>query len=143
MECYIASAKDETMSKLSSDVNKSRSHLHFLFEEGNRVALPLLHSIGSSVNWARRTPPMIGEAEKNLALVRGKMEGAFRLSHKNFVNDIEDLKDRAREFQSKGDIRPLSSFLEQLEMWRKDMSTLLSKRRTVAGLAGLRICRTG
>ena len=50
MECYIASAKDETMSKLSSDVNKSRSHLHLLFEEGHRVALPLLHSIGSCVN---------------------------------------------------------------------------------------------
>jgi hypothetical protein len=50
MECYIASAKDETMSKLSCDVNKSRSHLHLLFEEGHRVALPLLHSIGSCVN---------------------------------------------------------------------------------------------
>ena len=52
MQCYIlvASAKDETMSKLSSDVNKSRSHLHLLFEEGHLVSLPLLHSIGSCVN---------------------------------------------------------------------------------------------
>ncbi len=38
---------------------------------------------------------------RNLALVRDKMEGAFRLSHKNFVNDIEDLKDRARDFNQK------------------------------------------
>ncbi len=127
MECYLATAKDKTMSKLSSDVNKSRSHLLFLFEEGHRVALPLLHSIGSCVSWARRTPPMIEEAEKNLALVRGKMEGAFRLSHKNFVNDIEDLKDQAREFQSKGDIRHLSSFLEQLEMLQKDINTFFNK----------------
>ncbi len=34
---------------------------------------------------------------------------------------------RVREFQSKGDIRHLSSFLEQLEMLRKDMSTLFNK----------------
>jgi dynein heavy chain len=65
--------------------------------------------------------------ELGLALVRGKMEGAFRLSHKQFVNDIEDLQDRALEFQSKGDIRHLSSFLEQLDMLQKDMSTIFNK----------------
>ena len=74
MECYIASAKDETMSKLPSDVNKSRSHLHLLFEEGHLVSLPLLHSIGSCVNWARRTSPMMEEAGRTwrLCVVRWK-----------------------------------------------------------------------
>ncbi len=126
MEWYIASAKDETMSKFSSDVNKSRSHLRLLFEEGHRVALPLLHSIGSCGNWARRTPPMIEEAEK---------PGACAWQNGRRVQTVaQEFREwhwgpqrSSPGFQSKGDIRHLSSFLDQLEMLWKDMSTLFNK----------------
>jgi hypothetical protein len=55
------------------------------------------------------------------------MEVAFRLPHKKFGNDIEDLQDQAREFQTKGDIRHLSSFLEQLDMLQKYTSMFFNK----------------
>jgi hypothetical protein len=76
---------------------------------------------------ANPRPATVLEAEKNLALVGDKMEAAFRLSHKKFGNDIEDLQDQARKCQTKGDIRHLSSFLEQLDMLQKDTSMFFNK----------------